>query len=282
MKYNVVVATHHKTGTVWMDGVFKGIAKDLGVACIDFKAQYSELDELLEKPFILLNTDSEFGKYGSILDRKDVRTLHVIRDPRDVVISAMHYHRHARESWLHEPVHAYDNCTYQHRLNGLPSRTQQYVYEMDHSSNATVKDMLKWQYGRTNCFEARYETLRSDGDLVYWHKVLTFLGFDGSELEIATRRFWQNSLFGGLPRLGNKHIRCGTVAQWRHEFNVPLAYAFVSRFPGALQKLGYEPNHNWIVELQTAKPGVLPSLAHRLLDRPWSPVQYVSGLLSLF
>ena len=23
MKYNVVVTTHHKTGTVWMDGVFR-------------------------------------------------------------------------------------------------------------------------------------------------------------------------------------------------------------------------------------------------------------------
>jgi len=26
MRYNLVVATHHKTGTVWMDGVFKALA----------------------------------------------------------------------------------------------------------------------------------------------------------------------------------------------------------------------------------------------------------------
>ena len=39
MKYNVVVATHHKTGTVWMDGVFKAIAGDLGVAYVNFTSQ---------------------------------------------------------------------------------------------------------------------------------------------------------------------------------------------------------------------------------------------------
>jgi hypothetical protein len=27
MKYNAVVATHHKTGTVWMDGVFKALER---------------------------------------------------------------------------------------------------------------------------------------------------------------------------------------------------------------------------------------------------------------
>ena len=40
MKYNVVVATHHKTGTVWMDGVFKAIARDLGVGLGFFGGNY--------------------------------------------------------------------------------------------------------------------------------------------------------------------------------------------------------------------------------------------------
>src|ERR1043165_1061091 len=72
MKYNVVVATHHKTGTVWMDGVFKNIARDVGVQYIDFRSQHGCLDEALRKPFILLNCDSNFREYSHILDRDDV------------------------------------------------------------------------------------------------------------------------------------------------------------------------------------------------------------------
>ena len=90
MKHNVVVATHHKTGTVWMDGVFKAIANDIGAQYVDFRSQYDGLDEALSKPFILLNYDSNFREYGHILERDDVRILHLVRDPRDVLISAMH------------------------------------------------------------------------------------------------------------------------------------------------------------------------------------------------
>jgi hypothetical protein len=250
MRYNVVVATHHKTGTVWMDGVFKAIAADIGVAYVDFKAQYGQLTEALKSPFILLNTDSDFRDHSHLLDRDDVRILHVIRDPRDVVISAMHYHKRSSESWLHEPVPGYDDVTYQRRLKELPTRHRQYVYEMEHSSGGTVQNMLRWRYGRPNCFEARYEELRHDARLAYWHRISAFLGFDESEQEICDQRFWENSLFGGLSRLGNKHIRSGDIGQWRREFTVPLAYTFLSRFPGALQSLGYEPDHNWILELQ--------------------------------
>ena len=127
MKHNVVVATHHKTGTVWMDGVFKAIARDVGVEYVDFRSQYARLADALSKPFILLNHDSNFREYAHILDRHDVRILHVVRDPRDVLISAMHYHRKSSESWLHEPIPGYDNVTYQRRLRTLPTKFDQFT-----------------------------------------------------------------------------------------------------------------------------------------------------------
>jgi hypothetical protein len=90
MKYNVVVATHHKTGTVWMDGVFKAIADDVGAQYMDFRSEYGRLERVLQEPFILFNYDSDFRDYAYLLDRDNVRILHLIRDPRDVLISAMH------------------------------------------------------------------------------------------------------------------------------------------------------------------------------------------------
>src|SRR3979409_1439354 len=98
MKFNIVVATHHKTGTVWMSSVFKAISKALGASYIDFWSHYGRLDSLLKTPFVLFNHDSMFLQHSDILVRDDVRVLHLIRDPRDVLISAMHYHKTSSEA----------------------------------------------------------------------------------------------------------------------------------------------------------------------------------------
>jgi hypothetical protein len=264
MKYNLVVATHHKTGTVWMDGVFKAIASDLGARYVNFRADGGRPGDLDRGPFILFSYDSDFGDFASLLDREDVRILHVIRDPRDVVISAMHYHKASREGWLHEPIPGYDNLTYQRALQKRTTKFEQYVFEMDNSSASTLRDMAGWHYGRANCFEARYEDLRQDTQLVTWQRIMAFLGLDAEEQASGTRRFWQNSLFGGLSRLGNRHVRSGAVAQWRREFTPELAAAFLQRFPRILQSLGYETSDAWALELQQpAVPGVLSGLRDR-------------------
>src|SRR5262249_14279696 len=138
--------------------------------------------------------------HADILDREDVRVLHVIRDPRDVLISGMYYHQRAAERWLHEPIPGFDNVTYQRQLRALPTSVDQYLFEMEHSTAATLRDVTSWRYGRANCFEARYEDLRHDTDLVLWRRISAFLGFDETEQDISCRRFWQNSLFGGLIR----------------------------------------------------------------------------------
>lgn len=261
MRYNLVVATHHKTGTVWMDGVFKAIAGDLGAQYVNFHAEQGQPSDLDHGPFILFSYDSDFGDFASLLDREDVKILHLIRDPRDVVISAMHYHKASRESWLHEPIPGYDNLTYQRALQRLPTKLSQYIFEMDNSSASTLRDMVSWHYGRANCFEARYEDLRQDTQLANWERILTFLGLDAEEQAIGSRRFWQNSLFGGLSRLGNRHVRSGAVAQWRREFTPQLAAAFLKRFPRALQSLGYETSDAWVFELQEpASSGVFADL----------------------
>src|SRR5260370_3434161 len=195
MKYNVVVATHHKTGTVWMDGVFKETARDMGVEYLDFSSHSGRLADDLRKPFILFNHDSNFREYEHVLSRQDVRVLHVVRDPRDVLISAMHYHKKSAESWLHEPIPGYDNATYQRRLRALPTKFDQYLFEMEHSTAGTLRDLLNWRYGRPNCFEARYEELRQDAQLKYWRRISAFLGVDESEQKICGWRFWHHSLF---------------------------------------------------------------------------------------
>jgi hypothetical protein len=282
MRFNIVVATHHKTGTVWMDGVFKAIAGDLGAKYINFREDQRRLGELLHSPFILFCYDSDFGDHASVLDREDVRIVHLIRDPRDVVISAMHYHKASRETWLHEPIPGYDNLTYQRALQKLPTRFAQYIFEMENSSASTLRDMAAWRYGRANAFEARYEDLRQDGELVHWRKIMDFLGLDSAEQALGCRRFWENSLFGGLSRLGNRHVRSGAIGQWRREFTPALADAFLKHFPGLLQTLRYETGDAWVRTLQRHdQPGPLADLRQLALDH-WELLAERARLSSKF
>ena len=281
MKNNVIVATHHKTGTVWMATVFKAIAADLGVTYVDYGSQREHLEDGLKSPFILFNYDSDFRGHSDLLSRDDVRILHLIRDPRDVLISAMHYHCKSEESWLHEPVPGYNNVTYQRRLNAFATRYEQYVFEMENSTDSTLRDMQGWQYGRANCFEARYEELRQDAQMAYWTTIADFLGFDAAEQQVCRQRFWQYSLFGSLGR-GHKHVRSGDVAQWKHEFTPELAAAFSRKFPRVLQALGYEPDERWVSDVRgpavaaRGPSGGLVSTLGRLASRPLERFKFVS------
>ncbi len=286
MKNNVVIATHHKTGTVWMATVFKAIAEDLGATYVDYWAERENLAEALKPPFVLFNYDSDFRGHSDLLDRDDVRILHLIRDPRDVLISAMHYHCKSGETWLHEPVPGYDNITYQRRLNAFAARHEQYVFEMENSTFSTLRDMQQWRYGRTNCFEARYEKMRLDTEMKYWSGIMDFLGFDAAEQQVCRRRFWQYSLFGNLGR-GHKHVRSGDVAQWKREFTPTLAAAFRWKFPRLLQSLGYEPDDRWVGRVKGPRPSPNSnsapgtrgpvSLLKRIAGRPWERFKAVAN-----
>ena len=140
------------------------------------------------------------------------------------------------------------------RSRALPTKFEQYVFELEHSTAGTMRDLLAWQYGRANCFEARYEDLRQDTQLrvLAQDHVVPRLPCARTRRS-SISRFWQNSLFGGLPRLGNRHVRSGEVAQWKREFTRDLAFAFLTRFPDALQTLGYEMNNAWVSKLQQRK-----------------------------
>ena len=252
MKHNVVVATHHKTGTVWMSTVFKSIARGLGANYVDFWSHYGRLERALKPPFILLNHDSTFLQHADVLRRQDVRILHLIRDPRDVLISATHYHRTANEPWLHEKTPGNDGAPYQQKLNALATPHEQYLFELENSTGSTIEAMLDWQYDRPTCLEVRYEDLWRDRSMALWPRLVAFLGFEGSEQEVCRTCFWQHSLFGDAGQANRRHARSGEVAQWKREFTQELALAFVYRFPDALQLLGYEADGRWIEELAEA------------------------------
>ncbi|MGD0190893.1 MAG: sulfotransferase domain-containing protein [Rhizomicrobium sp.] len=250
VKFCAVVATHHKTGTAWMQSVFRRIARVLDVGFVEIDRRDGLESGSLIVPSILFNTHSAFSGCQWILDHPQCRLFHLIRDPRDVIVSAMHYHRAAAEPWLHEPRADFGGKTYQMFANGLPDDQSRYVFEMQHGAGNAIKAMRRWQYDRENTFECRYEDLISDTNSEKFAGVLRHLGFEDDEMTRCRRIFVRNSLFGSRKKKGHSlHVRSGRARQWETTFNAELASAFVDLFGDVLIELGYEPDNSWVATL---------------------------------
>ena len=204
---------------------------------------------LLRTPFILFNYDSTFRRHSNILAREDVRILHLIRDPRDVLISAMHYHKTADEAWLHQTVPGGGDVPYQRKLNSFATPFEQYLFEMENASSSTIEDMLDWRYDRPNCLEIRYEDLRVDHSMALWSQILAFLGFDESEQKPARNASGITACSAEPPARIADTSAPATSRSGNGSSRPKLAQAFVYRFPDALQALGYEPDDQWIEQL---------------------------------
>jgi hypothetical protein len=245
-----VIATHHKTGTVWMRDVFRGIAGDLMIPFHYLSKRSSLKRSRLAPPAVCLNDHADFSAMPWLLEEPDHRILHVVRDPRDVLISAMHYHRVAHESWLHVPRKTFEGMSYQQKLNSLPDDNSRYILELKHSTGRTIKKMCSWNYGANNCFECRYEDLAADFEMKLFTEILLHLGFAHDELEICRANFWKNSLFGDRSVNESPHVRKGAPRQWIEVFDRELAALFWDQFGSALTTLGYEQDDSWTRHLK--------------------------------
>lgn len=249
------LGTHHKTGTTWMKAVFFAIAEtlDIPVRRVPVPRDWAKLPA--EGRVIATNWRSRFHR--DLLANPQARVLHVIRDPRDVLISGARYHETTSgkfEKFLYNPRDELDGKSYQQHLRSLPSVEEKLAFEMGGKHLDTLKQMLDWDYDNPRSFEARYEDLIADTDGALFGKVLTFLGFSQDEVETGVRIFKENSLFGtraeAIRQAG--HVASGRPAQWISRLPRSVAELYAERHGADLIRLGYENDMGWIDRLDPA------------------------------
>lgn len=204
LKNKVLVGTHHKTGTDWMLRIFRRISRDLGLRFVAGKQREFPTDF-----DVFIQHHSRFD-----LTRLDVeyRGLHLIRDPRDVIISGCFFHQKSGERWLHIRRGEFGGLTYQEKINSYATLDDKIMFEME--NHGTIRDMLAWSYSDPRFVEVEYEDLIVDDNLMLFHRIFAHLGFPGETIPGLLRIASDNSLFSGNVRKSD-HVRSGEKMQWK-------------------------------------------------------------------
>ena len=238
----VLVHTHHKTGTVWMLTIFRELSQKL-----ELEFFHGEQEELPKEFDIFFQEHSRFD-FDKL--QMEYRGLHLIRDPRDIIVSGCFYYQKSEEKWLHIKREEFGWLTYQEKINSYDLLDDKIMFEMEKSGREdiqemlNIKQMLSWNYTNPAFIEIKYEDLISDENLLLFHKIFTFLGFSGKYIPEILRIAYDKSLFcGNLKK--SIHIRSGESRQWEKYFKHSHKVRFLVLFGYALSKLEYERNNDW-------------------------------------
>ena len=173
------------------------------------------------------------------------RGIHMIRDPRDIIVSGCFYHQHANESWLQVTSEKFGGLSYQQKICSYETLSEKLSFEMNNSARSGLTKIQQWNYSNMNFMEIKYEDLIADKNLELFSSMFKFLGFPDKNMSTLLDIAWTRSRFSGKVKNSN-HIRDGSACQWPKYFNRRLAKCFVRDYGDLLIKLGYEKNNDWV------------------------------------
>lgn len=270
---------HHKCATRWVNGILRPVCRELGfrhkvVWHPDmFDHNLSEWVAKYQVDFLsYTNAD-----YHCVQQLQGVRGFHVVRDPRDICISAYfsHLYSHETKNWPELVEH-------RRKLKSL-SRDAGLMQDMQFIANH-MEEMDSWDYDDPNYLQVRMETLTADPYRQFL-KIFDFTGIldrrsftarlsliyslsrrlcrlskgrfsiDGFAGKLPAERLlgiiWQNDFANksGGRRPGQEdsasHYRKGVPGDWRNYFQEQHIYYFKEHYNSLLLKLGYEETPEW-------------------------------------
>lgn len=235
LRPTLVHAAHHRVGTSWFRRILSAIAKEYGLSFA--------VVSMTNPPDV--EAEALLYDHAGLFDRERLRFFrgsHLIRDPRDVVVSGYFYHRWSEEEWLHIPRSEYGGRTYQELLLSL-SLEQGLAAEMRGPAAHTFAEMGAWDYGQPGFLEIKYEDLIED-EAGWFERIFRHYGFGEGAVERCVElagRFSFREVSGravGEIREGT-HLRSGKPGQWREVFTPSHRVLFRELTGNLVERLGY-------------------------------------------
>jgi len=234
----VVHSTYHKAGSTWLNNVLSDCADH-------FALFYQNCDQhqLRSRTDIFLCRDS-------IIDLHSLPPhigTHMMRDPRDLVVSGYHYHKWTREPWAHRPNDLLDGLSRQEYLNTVDRTTGMKAEIL--GLRPAISRMLSWPRDNPAFLEIRYEDLIADEEQGF-RRMFAHYGFTETAQDEAVKIALGHSFrrTAGRDRgteQERSHLRSGRARQWEEEFTPELKEYFKEVHGDALITLGYEESNEW-------------------------------------
>jgi Sulfotransferase domain len=269
---------HHKCATTWAGAISGHVSRELGLRhSIVFDTGGERLADLVVRKGVefLSYTEADIEQVKGL---GPLRGFHIVRDPRDVVVSAYfsHLYSHSTEAWP---------ALIEHRgaLEQL-SREEGLLLEMKFRERQML-EMYNWDYSREDILELRMEDvvtrpysqmlevmsflqLLDHRDLVplrrigwvLWKAIRRIEWRTGASFRIRPQAIPAERLLGivwehdfakksGGRKPGEEdpksHFRKGQSGDWRNHFAPRHVRFFKDHYGDLLLKLGYETNSDW-------------------------------------
>lgn len=237
---------HHKCGSLWIIGVLENICRVAGIATAiqDHAIRFPDTGESppaapAETFLICWNTDYLYVRGLTC------RGFHVIRDPRDVIVSGYFSHLASHKETKEWPrLRAYRS--YLQTLNEFDGL----MAELEFSS-VYLYHMLSWDYANPAILECRFETLIAEPARQF-AAILGHLGLmpdrvDAPALGRILDALSFERLSGRKPGEENirSHFRKGVAGDWKDHFTAAHIARFKRLYNPLLLKTGYETREDW-------------------------------------
>jgi hypothetical protein len=232
----LVHCSHHKVGTVWFSRVLGEVARSYN---LNFEVIGRNVPSVSTDVFLFNNTNRFDRSYFA---GRSFRGSHLIRDPRDLAVSAYHYHLRTSEQWARVPEDRWEGKSYQDYLQSM-SFSDGLLAEIGRCAQAEWRHMGIWDYQQEEFLELRYEDLLSDESGTF-ERLFHHYGFRERECRASLAATRQFSL--EVVRASNdRHVRSGRPGEWREVFEPRHVDRFKELTGDLIVRLGYESSTDW-------------------------------------
>jgi hypothetical protein len=242
----LVHGAHHKVGTVWFQRVLSTVSGFYGLRFAEVAPSYGASEPVPAPPaeidVVVYDRANDFRPEA--LGSRSFRGSHLIRDPRDVVVSGYHYHRRTDEEWVRQPKERYGGLSYQAFLQAADEHDG-IMAEIERCARSSLAEMEAWPYDRPEILELRYEDAVRD-EVATFTELFRFYGFHDEAVAHGITIVQQFSRQHG-PHAGDDdpHVRSGEPGEWRHYFEPDHVARFKELTGDLVVRLGYEEGPDW-------------------------------------